>query len=970
MELSKKDPSLISEFGDKHLMGFFDAKGIVTYANEPFRQRLGVGLDGTIDRSHEGFFSDQDHQLMLNTIKDCLKQPDIYVRIEMRSKIEEEKFYRWEFKTLTDYKGQVVGVHCNGYDITALRHEQARLLTTDMLADHLSDSVIITDMDFKIISWNKIAEEHYETPASEAVGKFFTEIIHYNQTNEEYEAMRQELMENGAWEGEVSYNRKDGSEQIVWIRSTMLRDKNGAPLGFVGIGRDITEKKKKEINLQLSSLILNNINDAVFATDNNNRVNYWNRSCEELYGIAADKAMGQKPEDLLPFAVIDGQISDILNSLNEKMEWQGKIAFTRKDGKSLLTKVTVRPIIVSKVPTGGFFTVLHDITQIEDSRSIMEKVFNTSFHAIYILDKQGIILDLNEKALQITGDDRQDRLGRHFLENRLFDLNPDLRNLMEMQLDWVHEGSLVNDKVEFQNYDGKEKTVNYTIRPVKDSSENVHLIILEMDDITDAVQNQKDILQKEILLHTYLDNSPLPSWIMDHHGRIQNMNQRFMDFFGLKIADMGKSLNQLIDPTFLHQYAENNRKVFETQQAVEVVEYAIDRNGSIHTFLNSKFPIINETGETIMIGVMGIDITDRLKAEEDKDKLLNTYQALTKAVKEVIWEWDVILDEFNWTNNEDGNWENQDNGQPRKLDNVFKDLNTQDRTRVEKSLRRAINDQKIDQWNAEYSVRDKDYNDHHYIDRAIILRDAQGKATRMIGFIQDITERVNLEKQLKIRQEEEYKKITRMIFEAQEAERTRIANDLHDNVNPLLAAARLYINVVESTLTEPEANLLQSKALIHEGIDEIRKISHNLSTTLIHEYSLEEVVENVLRKINPENHLKITTHFKGLENTNQDPNIKSNIVRIIQEQVNNTFKYAEAKNLHISLSQRSGMLHLTIEDDGRGFDTKATRSGIGLLNIRNRVESYQGKMKLISAPGQGCKLDVHLPTQTKQLNGK
>ena len=247
----------------------------------------------------------------------------------------------------------------------------------------------------------------------------------------------------------------------------------------------------------------------------------------------------------------------------------------------------------------------------------------------------------------------------------------------------------------------------------------------------------------------------------------------------------------------------------------------------------------------------------------------------------------------------------------------------------------------------------------------MILRDNNGNVDRMIGVMQDITDRVSLELELRNQREQEHKNTTRMIFEAQESERNRIANDLHDNVNPLLAAARLYINVVESSLSGPEPHLLQSKALIHEGIDEIRKISHNLSNTLIKEHSLEEVVKNILRKMNPDNRLDISTQFKRLEKVDPDSHIKTNVARIIQEQLNNIFKYAQADHVAISLSHRDGILHLAIQDNGVGFDTAKTRTGIGLLNIRNRVESYEGQMKLISSPGKGCKLDIRLPSETR-----
>jgi len=82
----------------------------------------------------------------------------------------------------------------------------------------------------------------------------------------------------------------------------------------------------------------------------------------------------------------------------------------------------------------------------------------------------------------------------------------------------------------------------------------------------------------------------------------------------------------------------------------------------------------------------------------------------------------------------------------------------------------------------------------------------------------------------------------------------------------------------------------------------------------------------------------------------------------LQELVNNTLKYAEAKCITISIKAgRNKVLTIIVADDGKGFDVSSKRSGIGISNIMNRVESFDGNLKMESTPGKGCRTTIAIP---------
>jgi two-component system sensor histidine kinase UhpB len=97
------------------------------------------------------------------------------------------------------------------------------------------------------------------------------------------------------------------------------------------------------------------------------------------------------------------------------------------------------------------------------------------------------------------------------------------------------------------------------------------------------------------------------------------------------------------------------------------------------------------------------------------------------------------------------------------------------------------------------------------------------------------------------------------------------------------------------------------------------------------------------------------------ENEMLSPGKKLTLFRIIQEQLKNAIKYSKAKNLEILLQCKNKIVQLIITDNGIGFDTKKTNSGIGLTSIQDRAKFYNGKTEILSSPGNGCQLIVSIP---------
>lgn len=224
-----------------------------------------------------------------------------------------------------------------------------------------------------------------------------------------------------------------------------------------------------------------------------------------------------------------------------------------------------------------------------------------------------------------------------------------------------------------------------------------------------------------------------------------------------------------------------------------------------------------------------------------------------------------------------------------------------------------------------------------------------------------ITERKKLEEQLAIEQKNRQRAITSAVIKAQESERSQLGQELHDNVNQVLTTVKLYNEMLLDGIGNSKDILQKSVHHLQSCINEIRSISKRLSAPTLGKISLEDSIRELVDSINLTNRLQIDFSTAGLKSKMIPQDLHLAIYRIIQEQLNNIIKYAEAKHVSIQIQNSHAGLLLQIEDDGKGFDTKAKRNGIGITNMETRAENMNGRLHIASEKGKGCRLTAKFP---------
>jgi two-component system sensor histidine kinase UhpB len=262
-------------------------------------------------------------------------------------------------------------------------------------------------------------------------------------------------------------------------------------------------------------------------------------------------------------------------------------------------------------------------------------------------------------------------------------------------------------------------------------------------------------------------------------------------------------------------------------------------------------------------------------------------------------------------------------------------------------------------WQDEYRFRCKNGTYKTVLDRGFIIRGENGEPERLIGAMQDVTEQRMMQQQLVEQKLQHTHEMTQSIINAHEAERKKLAEELHDNVNQLLGVVKLYVEHAQADPSSKNELLKKSSEYLDLVIKEIRQLSKSLSPATLTLNGLIASISDMIDSIEQARDITIDFDTSSFEEQQLSPSKQLMTYRIIQEQLNNVLKHSKANHVTIQLSQASGIVHLTINDNGIGFDEQQVKHGMGLNNIRSRLEMVNGNMHIESKPGQGCVLEVN-----------
>lgn len=205
----------------------------------------------------------------------------------------------------------------------------------------------------------------------------------------------------------------------------------------------------------------------------------------------------------------------------------------------------------------------------------------------------------------------------------------------------------------------------------------------------------------------------------------------------------------------------------------------------------------------------------------------------------------------------------------------------------------------------------------------------------------------------------------RSVLEGEEAERSRLAGDLHNGLGGLLSGIKLNLSTMKENSVISHENVSafnHALSLLDTSISELRRIAHNLMPETLTHYGLKTAIEDFCLQVAPAGKPEINVRFFG-DDMRYTRELELTMYRIIQELVNNSLKHAGAALITIQVFSEPQRLVAQVIDNGCGFENNGniyTVKGKGLENIYNRVTAMNGKLDIWSQPGQGTEISIEI----------
>jgi PAS domain S-box-containing protein len=339
--------------------------------------------------------------------------------------------------------------------------------------------------------------------------------------------------------------------------------------------------------------------------------------------------------------------------------------------------------------------------------------------------------------------------------------------------------------------------------------------------------------------------------------------------------------------------------------------------------------------------------TQLQKEKNNTAEIINRYDALSTATNDAIWDHDLITGETFYNkrlmqifgyNKEDlkdnTNW----------WDN---NIHSDDKERVQNKINTILLEQGENQlWYDEYQFRCKDDTYKIVYDRSFIVRDANGKALRLIGAMNDITEARRMEQSLVQQKLDDKNSLGKAIIEAQEEERKIIREELHDDVNQILAGIKLCMHQINN---QPEVDDTVKLTLeqLEDAINKIRKISNQLAPAALEFFGLVASIKDVIFFNETHYPVNIKLNIELFNEVKIDNPTRVFIYRIIQDILLNIFTGPKPTVIYIELKNNIGTkIQITITDNSEATDVAVLIKQRHLNDIKNKLEMYNGQMHI------------------------
>lgn len=580
--------------------------------------------------------------------------------------------------------------------------------------------------------------------------------------------------------------------------------------------------------------------------------------------------------------------------------------------------------------------------------------------AICLISPQGRLISVNSQAVAMLGYSSPGEL----LNKSVLDLIPASERL-KADISILKNRIIRNMEYTMLKKNGEPLEVELSATVTLDKEGQTAGLVCVARDITKRKQAEKILRDSEERFRQLADNIREVFWMTDvAKNQMIYVSPAYEDIWG-----------RSVDELYLHPYEwinaiheEDRERVMESALSKQIsgkydeVYRVVRPDGSVRWIQDRAFPIEDESGRVYRVVGVAEDITERKQVWD----ALRENEARKSAIMRVALDAIITIDHL---------------GRIIELNAAAESIFTHSRTKlvgeniieiIPPSLRPWFQDGLTNHFSGEKGpavgsrielpVMRADES-RFYAEFTITRVKLKGEPTFTV-YIRDITQRK--------RAEEELRSLPQRIIKAQEVERSRVARELHDGVNQIIASVKMRIRNAHESLPPFQAAtkeiLRRCENLMIKALEENRRIAHNLHPADLNNLGFSAACMSFCKDFESRTNTEVQCRIKLPSRKRLPPGIELTLFRIVQEALNNIEKYAHAKTAKLNIGLRNNSIRLRIQDDGRGFNPKKVKQdkkekghGLGLTNMKERALSLGGSCDILSTPKKGTMIDVQIP---------
>jgi len=577
------------------------------------------------------------------------------------------------------------------------------------------------------------------------------------------------------------------------------------------------------------------------------------------------------------------------------------------------------------------------IEKLQLSEEKFRNLFQDNNDIILMSTLEGVILDINKKALTTYGFKYEDVVGKKSVE-----LIPEkYQDRILKRIQSIGTEDVEPIEIELEVNDGK--TIFVEINSSISTYDDQKVILSTLRNITLRKKHEKDLTESRLHYKIVADYTSNWEYWLGTDNKFKYISPSCKRISGYDVEEFKanpKLFTDIIIPEDQEKWGTHHKNAFAFHLGNDVIEFRIiNKMGELIWIEHSCQPVYDNNNNYIGVRGTNRNISIRKNAENEVKKLSKAVEQSANMV--IITDIKGIIE---YANEKlyitTGFAKEEVIGKTPRILKSGKHGKT-----FYKELWETIMAGNV--WSGE--ICNKKKNGDLFWESILItpVIDDNNRITNFMSVKEDITEKKLADK-----------KLFNAILETEEKERKKFAEDLHDELGPHLSGIRLYINELEDEKIKPERRndiVVMLDTMIKEAIDKTRTISNQLMPSVLTDYGLIKALNSFCSRINNTNTIHIALNYFNQE-LSIDKNSEIVIYHVLIELINNTIKHAKAKNINIDFNKIGKYIDLVYKDDGLGFDLKQTiqdKKGLGLSNVLNRMKTIESTYHFESYPQKG-----------------